>query len=333
MTRPTRRTVSQALLIQALLMAGASLATPWVHAQESFPSKPIKIIVPTSPGGNLDAVARVIAERLSPMFGQPVIVENRVGASSSIGTRFVGQSPPDGYTILMMGNTFASTPAIMAGAGYDAVKDFVGVTLIARLPELLVVPAASPYQTLGELIAAAKAKPGQITYASAGSGSVARFASERMAHQLGLRLVHVPYKGNGEALVDMVAGRVDLMFDQMSTSLPHVKSGRLRALAITSAKRADVLPEVPTFADAGVKDFEDYTWIGFVAPAAVPRETVRRLHAAVLKVLQTPEIHARFTGQGLEVRGTESPEEFTAFIRSEVTRLTKLAQDANIKLE
>ena len=328
MMRHGRRTVSKALL------AGfAGVLAPWARAQEAFPTKPVKIIVPTSPGGNLDAVARVIAERLTPMFGQTVLVENRTGASSSIGTRFVGQSPPDGHTLLMMGNTFASTPAIMAGAGYDAVRDFTGVSYIARLPELLVVPAASPYRTLGELIAAAKAKPDQVTYASAGTGSVARFASERMAHQLGLKLVHVPYKGNGEALVDMVAGRVAMMFDQLSTSLPHVKSGRLRALAITSATRADVLPDVPTFAEAGVKDFEDYTWLGFVAPAAVPRDIVRRLHAAVLKVLQTPEVRDRFTAQGLEVRGADSPEDFTAHIRSEVGRLTKLAQDANIKLE
>jgi tripartite-type tricarboxylate transporter receptor subunit TctC len=143
----------------------------------------------------------------------------------------------------------------------------------------------------------------------------------------------VPYKGNGDALIDMVAGRVDMFFDQMSTSMPHVKGGRLRALAITSNARSEVLPEVPTFADAGVKDFEDYTWIGFVAPAAVPREIVGRLHAAVLKVLQTPDVRSRFTSQGLEVRGTDSPEEYTAFISSEVVRLTKLARDANIKLE
>lgn len=328
MTHFTRRALSK-----ALLLACASMAAPWARVQESFPSKPIRIVVPTTPGGNLDAVARVIAERLTASFGQPVIVENRTGASSSIGTRFVGQSPPDGHTILMMGNTFASTPAIMPGAGYDPVKEFVGVSLIARLPELLVVPANSPYQTLADLIAAAKAKPGQITYASAGAGSIARFAAERLAHQLGLKLVHVPYKGNGDALIDMVAGRVAMMFDQMSTSLPHVKGGRLRALAITSSTRSDVLPDVPTFADAGIKEFEDYTWIGFVAPAAVPRETIGRLNAAVLKVLQQPDVRSRFTGQGLEVRGAESPDEFTAFIRSEVTRLTKLAEDANIKLE
>ncbi len=328
MTLFTRRKAAQ-----ALLGFGACAAGPWASAQEAFPSKPLRIIVPTPPGGNLDLVARVIAERLTAGLGQSVIVENKTGASSTIGTRFVGQSAPDGYTLLMIGNTFASTPGIMQGAGYDPVKAFVGVSLVARLPELVIVPTNSPYRTLNELITAAKAKPGTVTYASAGAGSVARFATERMAHQLGLKLVHVPYKGNGEALVDMVAGRVAMMFDQLSTSLPHVKSGRLRALAITSAARADVLPDVPTFAEGGVKDFEDYTWNGIVAPAAVPRPIVDRLNAEVLKVLQQPEVRSRFASQGLEVRGTEKPEEFTAFIRSETTRLTKLAQDANIKLE
>jgi tripartite-type tricarboxylate transporter receptor subunit TctC len=314
-------------------VGACSLATPWLWARDAFPTKQLKIVCPTSPGGNLDAMARVIGERLQARSGQTVIVENRVGASSTIGTRYVGQSPADGHTILIMGNTFASTPALMPAAGYDPVKDFVGVTYLARIPELLVVPANSSFNTLAQLVAAARAEPGRLTYASAGSGSVARFAAERFAHQLGLKLVHVPFKGNGEALVDMVAGRVNMFFDQMSTSLPHVKSGRLKALAVTSAGRAEVLPELPTMAEAGVKDFEDYTWIGFVAPAATPKETVHRLHAAVQEVMQSPDVRQRFTSQGLEVRGTERPEDFTAFIHSEVARLGRLAQQANITLE
>ncbi|MCC2677234.1 MAG: transporter substrate-binding protein [Ramlibacter sp.] len=325
--------MSRRQALQAAAAIGAALVVPWLHAQEAWPSRAVKIIVPTSPGGNLDAVARVVAERLQAAHGQPFIVENRTGASSTIGTRFVGASPPDGHTILMMGNTFASTPAIMPAAGYDPVKDFVGASYLTRLPELLVVATASPYRTLQDLIAAAKANPGTITYASAGTGSVGRFAAERFAHQLGLKLVHVPFKGNGDALIDMVAGRVDMFFDQMSTSLPHVKGGRLRALAITSGARSDVIPEVPTMIEAGVKDFEDYTWLGFVVPSATPRETVGRLNLAVQKVLQQPEVRARFAAQGQEARGTETPEEFTAFIRSEVTRLTRLAQQANIKME
>ncbi|HYF21289.1 MAG TPA: tripartite tricarboxylate transporter substrate binding protein [Ramlibacter sp.] len=319
--------------VTVLAGLGALAAAPFLRAQEAFPSKPMRIVVPTSPGGNLDVMARVIAERLQAASAHSVIVENRTGASSSIGTRFVGQSAPDGHTVLIMANTFASTPALMPGAGYNPEKDFVGAILLARTPELLVVPANSPFRTVGEVIAEAKAKPGTVTYASAGAGSVGRFAAERFAYQQGLKLVHVPFKGNGDALIELVAGRVNIFFDQMSTSLPHVKGGRLKALAITSGSRSDLLPEVPTMAEAGVRDFEDYTWIGLSVPAATPRETVQRLHGAVQKVLQQPEVRTRFAGLGLEVRGTESPEEFTSFVRSEVVRLGELAQRANIKMD
>lgn len=317
----------------ALLFTAAGVAAPLLHAQEAWPVKPVRIIVPTPPGGNLDVVARMVAERLTAASGQAVIVENKTGASSSIGTRFVAQSAPDGATLLIVANTFASTPFIMQRAGYDPVKDFAGAAYVSRLPEILVVPASSPYKTLGALVAAAKAKPDGITYASAGAGSVARFATERLAHQLGLKLVHVPFKGNGEALIDMVAGRVDMMFDQMSTSLPHVRAGALRVLAVTSGQRSELLPDVPTVAEAGVRDFEDYTWVGLVVPAATPRDAVNHINTAVRQVLQQPELRARFAAQGQELRGNESPEEFSAFIRSEVGRLAKLAQDANIRLD
>jgi len=319
-------------ICKVVLGAGALPAATWVGAQAAFPSKPLKLIVPTPPGGNLDFMARVISEKLATVVGQPVVVENRTGASGAIGARFVAQSPPDGHTLLIVPNTFASTPAIMPSAGYDAVKDFTGITQLARVTSLLVVPANSPYRTLGELVAAARARPGQLTYASAGSGSVARFASERMAHQLGLKLVNVPFKGNGDALIELVAGRVDMLFDQYSSSGQHLKSGRLRALAVTSATRTEVMPEVPTFAEAGVKDFEDYVWIGFVVPAATPKDLVARLNAATVKALQMPEVKNRFTAAGLEVQGNGA-DEFTAYIRSEVVRLNKLAQDANIKME
>jgi tripartite-type tricarboxylate transporter receptor subunit TctC len=320
-------------VLDVLLLVAACCTPSWLYAQGAFPSRPLKIVVPTTAGGNLDLVARLMAERLAGPLGQNVLVENRVGASSSIGTRYVGQSAPDGHTILMMGNTFASTPFIMTGAGYDPIKDFVGVTMITRLPELLIVPLNSPYRTLADMIAAARANPGKVTYASAGAGSVARFASERLAFQLGLKLVHVPYKGNGEAITDMIAGRVDTMFDQISTSMPHVKAGKLRALAVTSARRSDALPEVPTFAEAGVRNFEDYTWIGFVVPAATPRDALTRLHAETVKVLQQPDVRARFLSQGQEVLPSPKPEDFTAYIREEVLRLAALAKEANIRLE
>lgn len=325
-------TLNRRQLSKAFISTGLLAASPWLGAQGAFPSKQIKIVVPTPPGGNLDFMARVLAEKLSTVVGQTVIVENRSGASSSIGTRYVAQSTPDGTTLLIGANTFASTPAIMPSAGYDPVKDFTGVTMLARMPSYVMVPTSSPYRTLGELIAAARAKPGEVTYASAGAGSVSRLATERMAHQLGLKMVNVPFKGNGDALIDLMAGRVAMLFDQYSSSSPHIKAGKLRALATTASTRSAVLPEVPTFAEAGVNDFEDYVWIGFLLPAATPKDIVARWNAATVKVLQMPDVKTRFTASGLDVQGN-SPEEFNTFYRSEVVRLNKLAQAANIKME
>ena len=316
----------------ALLVLGPAVA-PAAHAQERFPSKPLRIIVPVPPGGNLDAVTRAVAERLSAGIGQPVVVENRTGASSTVGTRFVAQSPPDGYTLLAMANTFVSTPAVMPSAGYDPVAEFAGVSMLVRVPNVVIVPANSPSQTMAELIARAKSHPGEVSYATAGAGSVGHMAAERFSRHVGLQLLHVPYKGNGPALVDMVGGRVAMMFDQVSTSSPHIKAGRLRALAVTTTTRSPVLPDVPTLAEAGVKDFEDYTWNGLAAPAATPRDVLTRLHAEVVKALQSPELRARFATQGVEVAPSASHEEFSTFLREEVARNAKLARDANIKVE
>jgi len=325
-------TFSRRHISKALLGGAALAAAPWLRAQAAFPSKPMKIIVPTPPGGTLDFMARVMSERLTTVLGQPVIVENRTGASSSIGTRYVGQSAPDGHTLLMMANTFASTPATLPSANYDPVKDFTGVGMLGRVPNVLIVPANSPYKTLAELVAAARARPGEITYASAGNGSVGHFSAARMAHQLNLKLIHVPFKGNGDALIDMVAGRVNMMFDQLSSSLQHIKGGRLRALGITSSARSDVIADVPTFAESGYKDFEDYVWLGFMVPAATPKDIVAKLNAACVQIVRMPEVRARFGGSAVEAVGG-SAEDFTGFVRSEVARLAKLAQDANIKLE
>jgi tripartite-type tricarboxylate transporter receptor subunit TctC len=315
------------------MVACALCVAPLAHAQERFPSKPLRIIVPVPPGGNLDAVTRAVAERLSVGIAQSVVVENRTGASSTVGTRFVAQSPADGYTLLAMANTFVSTPAVMSSAGYDPVAEFAGVGMLVRVPNIVVVPASSPSHTIGELIAWAKAKPGEVSYATAGAGSVGHMAAERFSRHLGLQLLHVPYKGNAPALVDMVGGRVAMMFDQVSTSGVHIKSGRLRALGVTSLTRSAVLPDVPTLDEAGVKGFEDYTWNGLAAPAAVPRDVLTRLHAEVVKALQSPELRARFAAQGIEVLPSASHEEFTAFVRDEVARNAKLARDANIKVE
>jgi tripartite-type tricarboxylate transporter receptor subunit TctC len=320
--------------LPAILVLACAFATPATTlAQDQFPSKPLRIIVPVPPGGNLDAVTRAVAERLSANIGQPVIVENRPGASSTVGTRFVAQSAPDGYTLLAMANTFLSTPAVMPSAGYDAAKDFAGVSMLVRVPNVVIVPADSPFKSMADLIASAKSRPGQLTFATAGAGSVGHMSAERFSHHLGLKLLHVPYKGNGPALIDMVGGRVEMMFDQVSTSGPHVRGGRLRALAVTSGSRSSVMPEVPTLEEAGVKGLEDYTFNGLAVPAAVPPEIVRRLHAEVVKALQSPELRSRYESQGIEVAPSASHEQFTRFMRDEVARYSKLAKEAGIKVE
>lgn len=303
------------------------------RAQEPFPSRPIRIVVPVPAGGNLDLVTRALGERLSAVAGQPVIVENRTGASSSVGTRFVAKAPPDGYTLLAMANTFLSTPAVMASAGYDPVTEFAGVSLVARIPNVLVVPAESPYKSVLELIAGAKAKPGELSYATAGAGSVGHMAAERFSRDVGIRLVHVPYKGNAPALVDVIGGRVAMMFDQISTSGGHLRTGKLRALGVTTLARSALFPDVPTLDEAGVKGFEDVTFNGLAAPASVPREVLTKLHEYVAKSLQSPELRSRFAAQGIEIASSPSYEHFTAYIRDEVARYAALAREANIKVE
>ena len=302
-------------------------------AQDAYPSKPIRVIVPVPAGGNLDLVTRAVSERLSANVGQPVVVENRVGASSTVGTRFVAKSAPDGYTILAMANTFLSTPAVMPAAGYDPVEEFIGVSLLARIPNVLVIPESSPFKTVMELIAHAKAKPGELTYATAGSGSVGHMAAERFGRQVGAQFTHIPYKGNAPALVDVIGGRVAFMFDQVSTSGGHLRAGKLRALGVTTRARTALFPDIPTLDEAGVKDFEDVTFNGFAVPAGVPREVLNKLHAEVAKALQTPELRSRFEGQGVELVASPSYEHFTAFIRDETARVAKLARDAKIKVE
>lgn len=325
--------------LRSRIRAGAAMlisALAWAvvaHAQEPFPSKPLRVVVPVPAGGNLDLVTRAVSERLSASIGQPVIVENRSGASSSVGTRFVAKSAPDGYTLLAMANTFLSTPAVMAGAGYDPVAEFVGVSELARIPNVLVVSASSPFQSVTELIAQAKAKPGELSFATAGAGSVGHMAAERFARQVGAQFTHIPYKGNAPALVDIVGGRVAFMFDQISTSAPHLKAGKLRSLGVTTATRAALFPDLQTLDEAGVKGFEDVTFNGLSAPAGTPPDVLAKLYEEVAKVLRSSELRSRFAAQGIEVAPSPSYAHFTTYIRDEVARYARLAKDANIKIE
>ena len=259
---------------------------------QNYPSKPIRMIVPLVPGGNQDIVARAVAEELSKSLGQQVIVENRPGQSAIIGTQFVKSAPADGYTLLSVAVTFARVPAVVKAAGYDAATDFTGVSLVCRIPQLLVVNANHPAKNLQDLVAMAKAKPGEVSFGSSGNGSTGHVAAEMFMRMTGTRLLHITYKGNAQALVDVMGGQIAMMFDQVSTSGPQVRGGKVRALGVTTKARSAVLPEVPTLHEQGLTDFEDVTWNGIVAPAATPKEVLNRLHGAVAKALsqsRTPE--------------------------------------------
>lgn len=320
---------SECLLTAAMLVA----ALPGSLMAQGYPSKPVRIIVPLAPGGNVDIVARALAQRLTESLGQQVIVDNRPGASSLVGTQIVAKAPADGYTILAMANTFAAVPAVLAKPGYDAVKDFAGVTQTCRLPQVLVVTPSLPVRSVKELIALARARPGELVYASAGLGSTGHFAAELFNKQAGVKMLHVPYKGNAPAIVDVIAGHVMMIYDQVSTSSPHVQAGKLRALAVTVREPVALLPGVPTMEQSGLKGYEFFTYNGLMVPASTPREIVARLHADVAKALANPAMREKFLKLGVELAASASPEAFTAYIRKDVASNTQLAKEAGITLQ
>jgi tripartite-type tricarboxylate transporter receptor subunit TctC len=315
-------------LFASLALASATLA----HGQD-YPSHAVRVIVPLTAGGNVDIVARTIAEQIARTLGQPVVVENRPGASSLVGTQAVAKAAPDGYTLLAMANTFATVPLIVASPGYDPLKDFAGVTLTCLVPQVLIVNPSLAAHSVSELIALAKADPGKITYGSSGNGGTGHMAAELFSRQAGIRMLHVPYKGNSQAIVDVIGGQIALMFDQVSTSAPQIKAGKVRALAVTSLKRSPLLPEVPTVDESGLAGFEDITFNGLVAPAGTPREVLERVNRAVATAVGEPELYRRFIERGIELKASASPEEFTAYIRAEFEKKKRLAQEAGIKPE
>jgi len=302
-------------------------------AAQSYPSKPIRFIVPVAPGGNLDLVARSIAQQLTDNIGQQVLVDNRPGASSLVGTQFVAKSAPDGYTLLVMANTFVTVPLIVSNPGYDPMKDFTGVTLTCLVPQVLVVNPALPVRSVKELIALAKARPGEISYATSGSGGTGHMATELFNRQVGVKMLHVPYKGNSQAIIDVIGGQVMIMFDQVSTSAPFLKAGKLRALAVSSLKRSPLFPDLPTIDESGAPGYEDITFNGLMAPAGTPREILVRMREEVARVVRTPDLHKRFLDRGVELTASASPEEFTAYVKAELEKKAKLVRDAGIKLE
>jgi len=317
------RTIATAV---GLMLTAASLAA----AAQNYPVKPLRIINPLAAGGNVDIVARGVAEQLSKSLGQQVLVENRPGASALIGTRYVRTQPADGYTLLAIANTFARVPAIVPDPGYDPVKDFTGVSQTCDIPMVLVVNPSLPVKSLKEFIALAKRRPGEMTYGSAGNGGTGHVAAEMFSQQAGIRMMHIPYKGNAPAMTDLVGGQIMLLFDQVSTSAGYIKSGRLRPLGVTTRTRSPLFPEVPTIDEAGLKGFEDSTFNGLMAPAGTPREILERLRGEVVKAVAVPALRERFDRIGIPLVASNSLEEYNAFIRRHVEDFAKLAKTAGI---
>ena len=319
------------IFLSAVLAACGPAAL--AQSTPDYPHRAIRIIVPLAAGGNVDIVARTLADQISKSLGQPVLVENRPGASSLVGTQLVARSPADGYTLLAMANTFATAPLIVANPGYDPLKDFTGITLTCLVPQVLIVNPSLPVSSTRELIAFAKSQPGKMSYASSGNGSTGHMAAELFNRQAGVTMLHVPYKGNSQALVDVISGQVAMMFDQVSTSIPQIKAGKVRAIAVTSLARSPLLPDVPTADESGVPGYEDITFNGMVAPAGTPRAVLVRLNRAVAEAVSEPVLHKRFIERGVELKASASPEEFSGQIRAEFERKRRLARDAGIKAE
>jgi tripartite-type tricarboxylate transporter receptor subunit TctC len=318
----------------ALLCAGlgaAVLGTLDAHAQTAFPTKPVRFINPVAAGGNQDIVARAVAEQMSKSIGQPILVESHPGASAIVGTRYVKGAAPDGYTVLTISNTFARVPALVAAAGYDPLQDFAPISMTADIPMVLSVNPSLPARNVKELIALAKQRPGELLYASSGSGSTGHVAAERFSRQAGVKLLHVPYKGNAPAVIDLVGGQVMIMFDQISTSFQHIRAGKLRGIGVTSKARSPLLPNLPTLDEGGLKGFEDSTFNGLVAPAGTSRDVRERLRQEVVKAVAAPEVRNRFLELGIELKGSGSLDEFGAFLRKQVTEFAKLAKEAGIQ--
>ena len=309
------------------------LAAATAHGQSAYPQRPVRIIVAVTPGGTSDLIARGVARAMSESLGQQVNVENRPSASSLVGTQLVAKATADGYTLLHMANTFAVVPSLILNPGYDPLKDFVGVSLTGIVPKILSVNPALPVNSVKELIALAKARPGEITYASAGVGGTGHMAAELFSYQVGLKMLHVPYKGASQALVDVVGGQVMIMFDEMISSLPYVRGGKLRALGVTTPTRSPLLPNTPTIDEAGVKGFEDSTFTGLMAPAGTPPEVLTRLHSEVTRAVQVPQLRQTFLEVGVELTASPSPDAFTAYVRKEYEKKSKVIRQAKIKID
>jgi len=299
---------------------------------QDFPSKPLRLVVGSTPGGGTDISARLIAPKMSEQLGQQVVVENRPGATTTIGVNYVVRSAPDGYTMLMGVSSLAINPHILQNVPYDALKDLAPVTQVLVAPNIMVAHPSLPIRTVKDLVAFARARPGQLNFAAGGAGSSQHLAIELFLYMTGTKIVHVPYKGQGMALIDVVAGQVSLMMANVISALPHVRSARLRALGVTGSKRTTVAPDIPTIAEAGVPGYEVLQWYGVLAPAATPREIIGRLHGVIAHAVQDPKIRERIVADAGEPVGN-TPDEFSAILRADYKKWGDVIRKAGIRVD
>ena len=312
-------------------LAGAMLLTAALTSWgQPYPVKLVRIVNPVAAGGNQDVVARAYAEQFSKHFGQQFVVESRPGNSAIVGTRYVKSAPADGYTLLAISNTFTRTPTLIKDAGYDPLKDFAAISMTSDTPLVFVINPALPARTVKEFIALAKQRPGEISSGSSGSGSTGHVAAEMFSRRAGIRLLHVQYKGAAPAVIDLIGGHVMLRFDQVTTSLPHIRAGKLRALGVTSGKRSALMPEVPTIDEAGLPGFIDTTYNGLIAPAGTPRATLERLRAEVAKAAAVAELRNRYLEIGIALVSSNSIDEFASFLRKNVEEFSQIAREAGL---
>jgi len=316
------------------LAVGLALAIPVLsQAPATYPNRPVKLVIPFPPGGPLDIVGRTIAQKLTEAWGQSVVVDNRPGAGGNIGADIVAKSAPDGYTILMGAlSTHAVNPSLYAKMPYDAIADFAPITLVAVTPNVLVVNATLPVDSAKEFVAYAKANSGKLAFGSGSNGSAGHLAGELFKVDIGAEIVHVPYKGGAPATQALLAGDTQFMFDNLANAMPQVKAGKLKALAVTTAQRSKLAPDLPTMAEAGLPGFDISTWFGLFAPAGTPKEIIAKWNAEVAKILNSPEMREKLVAQGAEPAPT-TPEQFAAFVKSEIPKYAKIVKASGAKVD
>ena len=325
------RRLSRRLFIGASLLAASALAPAAVSAQ-AYPSQPIKIVVPATPGGAIDIIARLLADKLTVAFNSPVVVENKPGASNNLGTDFVSKSRPDGHTLVICASSHATNKWLFKDLPYDPVADFEPVVYTHVVPLLLAVHPGVPAKTVPELVTWIKANPDKAIYASSGQGSSLHMAAALFMQMTGTKMLHVPYRGSSAAHPDLIAGRTAMIFDTVSVIQEHVKSGTVRGLAVTTLTRSNAVPDLPTIAEAALPGYDASTWGGILAPAKTPKDVVMKLNTAMNAALQMDDVRARLTGAGIQIQGG-TPEQFAAVIKSEVDKWGKVVKEANIQPE